>query len=134
MPLLTAGINSNLMIWKKQIAELLLELFGDLAKFVDTYEHFEPPEVVFDEDELTKENDPFGFERDKIKSKNSLRSKKIDDLKDNWTPCYTIIKGTLSTEIEAKIKVLPGYAAAARAYDPLLICAVYRGGDRRGAR
>ena len=50
MPLLTGGINSNLMIWKKQIAELLLELFGDLAKFVDTYEHFEPPEVEFDED------------------------------------------------------------------------------------
>ena len=121
VPLLTGGINSNLMTWKKQIAELLLEMFGDLAKFIDTYEHFEPPEVEFDEDDLTKDKDPFGFERDKIKSKNSLRSKKIEDLKDSWTACYTIIKGTLSTEIEAKIKVLPGYAAAARAYDPLLI-------------
>ncbi len=61
VPLLTGGPESNLMIWKKQIAELLLEMFGDLAKFTDTYEHYEPDEVIIDPEEVTKEADPFGF-------------------------------------------------------------------------
>ena len=105
IPLLTGGPESNLMTWKKQIAELLLEMFGDLAKFTDTYEHYEPEEVEIDPELLTKEADPFGFNKETIKGKLNLREKRVEDLRSNWTPCYTIIKGTLSPEVEAKIKI-----------------------------
>ena len=74
VPLLTGGPDSNLMIWKKQIAELLLEMFGDLAKFTDSLEHYEPDEVEINPQELTKEADPFGFNKEKIKSQLTLRA------------------------------------------------------------
>ena len=53
VPLLTGGSDSNLMIRKKQIKELLLEMFGDLEKFTYTHKHFVPQEIEFDEQELT---------------------------------------------------------------------------------
>ena len=83
MPLLTGGPDSNLMIWKKQIKELLLEMFGDLGKFTDTHEHFVPHEIEFDEQELTQENDPFGFKRADIKDERSTRLKEVKELKKN---------------------------------------------------
>ena len=115
------GPESNLMIWKKQTKELLVEMFGDLGKFVDSHEHFVPDEVEFDPEDLTLENDPFGFKKGEIKDLKSNRIKEMKELQKNWAPCFTIIKSLLSPEIEARIKELDGYANAAEHYDPLLI-------------
>ena len=54
VPLLTGGPDSNLMVWKKAIGELLKEMFGNLGKFVDTHEHYVPAEIEFDEAESLK--------------------------------------------------------------------------------
>ena len=118
VPLLTGGPDSNLMVWKKQIRELILEIFGDLGMFTDTNDHYVPEEIEFDEDELTPENDPHGFKKGDIKDRMSLRFKEV---KKELDPCFTVIKGTLSPEIESRIKELDGYAHAAETYDPLLI-------------
>jgi hypothetical protein len=92
-----------------------------LAKFTDTHEHYQPDEIEFDEEDLTEENDPFGFARGDIKGQRTARTKELKELRKNWTPCYTIVKSLLSPEIETRIKELPGYANAAGTYDPLMI-------------
>ena len=70
VPLLTGGPDSNLMVWKKQIGDLLKEMFGDFGKFVDSHEHYVPDEVEYDDENLTPERDPHGFNRAKVKDKN----------------------------------------------------------------
>ena len=67
-------------------------------------EHFVPQEIEFDEQELTQENDKFGFKRADIKDERSTCLKNVEELKKNWTPCFIIIKSILSPEIEARIK------------------------------
>ena len=75
VPLLTMGKDTNLVIWKKRLADLLLSLYGDLAKFVDLVEYYVPPEIEFDPAAITPEADPHGFARDDIKTARMVRQK-----------------------------------------------------------
>jgi hypothetical protein len=83
VPLLTGGPDSNLMIWKKQIGDLLKEIFGDFGTFTDTNDHYEPDEIEFDEEDLTPDNDPHGFKKGNIKDQMSLRLKEVKELRKN---------------------------------------------------
>ena len=103
------GSSGNLMIWKKRLAEALLEKYGDLGRFIVDGEYYVPPEIEVKDEELTKSADPHGFRRDEIKFLKSERVKHIGAMSRDRTACYATIKSVLSPALEEAVKELDGY-------------------------
>ena len=121
IPLLDKGPASNLMFWGKTLKSHLLREYGDFATFIDEDEHFEPPAVEYEADELGEEADPHGIRLAEIKAEQVERTKEVKLLKRHWTPVYALILAVISVEIEEGIKELEGYEEAERLRDPLLL-------------
>ena len=121
IPLLQKGASSNLMHWGKILKSHLLREYGDFGTFVEEDQHFEPPPVEYDLEELGEESDSHGIRLAEIKAEQVERTKEVKRLKRHWTPVYALILSVLSVEIEDGIKELEGYEEAERARDPLLL-------------
>ena len=121
MSLLNKGPNSNLMQWGKSLKSHLLREHGDFATFMDNDEHFTPPEVEYDPEDLQPEADPHGINVAQVKTNQVERTKEVKILRRLWTPVFALILATLSQEVEDGIKDLEGYEEADRTRDPLLL-------------
>ena len=115
--LLTRGKNTNLLSWKKRVADLLQSEYGDLGLFVDTGRYFVPDEIEVDEDRLAEDEN--GFYWEEIKSMKAERTKLVFNMKKNHTACFATIRSLLTTEVEEAVKLATGYEKAQRDRCPL---------------
>ena len=120
--------SSNLMTWKKRVSDLLLEQYGNLGRFtINGGEYFVPEEVTYEEEELTEENDPFGFKKDEVRERHRNRTKLVEAMKADRVPCFATIRSTLSPAMEESIKEQAEWSTALEELDPLQlwILAIY---------
>ena len=102
--LLTGGANSNVITWKKQVADLILEKYGDLGKFLDSGHYYEPPAIEWDPQEYSPEADPLGMKKEALKFKVQHRLKLVEDMARSRTACFATIRSLLSTETELAVR------------------------------
>ena len=82
-------------------AAVPIETIADLSKFASTYEQYTPDDNDIDPEKITQDDYPVGLHKERIKGILTLRAKKTKDPRSNRTPCYPIIKDTISQEIIA---------------------------------
>ena len=121
VPVLTYGAESNFLDFKKKFVIKAKVDFKDLGKLFDLDEYYVPPAVYIDEDMLTEEADPHGFNRKVIDTEVVDRTRHIAAMKNNHGALYALLKGQLSPEGEDAIKLRAGYDDMDEANDPLLL-------------
>ena len=115
--LLTRGKDTNLIAWKKRLADLLQSEYGDLGLFVDTGRYFVPDEIDIDQEQL--DDDINGFYWEDMKALRVERTKQITGMKKNHTACFATIRSLLSTEVEEAVKKSAAYERAQRERCPM---------------
>ena len=86
------------------------EKYGQLAhSIIDLREDYTVPEVQYDADDFSPENDPFGIYRDEVKLRLKLAIEKSHLLEDQRVKFYHTILQNCSLEVEDAIKRLPAW-------------------------
>lgn len=117
IPTLKYGPNTNLLQFKRAIIIKAGELFGDLARSLETLEYYVSPEI--DEQEYDLDNDPHGINIMTLKEKIKNRIKKEDKMKDDRHNLFCFIYSYLSEESIDEIKQCDDYEEADNDKDPL---------------
>ncbi len=93
VPVLTYGAESNFLDFKKKF---VIKAKVDFKV---------PPAIYIDEDMLTEEADPHGFNRKVIDTEVVDRTRHIAAIKNNHGALYALLKGQLSPEGEDAIQL-----------------------------
>ena len=119
VPVLTYGADSNFLDFKKKFITKATVEYKDLGRLFELDEYYVPPAIFIDEEVLTEERDPFGFNRKVIEIEVVRRTNLIASMNENRAALYALLKGQLSLEGEDAIKQREGYDAMDEAKDPL---------------
>ena len=119
--MLTYGTDSNFLEFKKKFVIKATVEYKDLGRLFELDEYYVPPAIFIDEEVLTEERDPFGFNRKVIEIEVVRRTNLIASMQENRAALYALLKGQLSIEGEDAIKQREGYDAMDEAKDPLLL-------------
>eukprot|EP01042_Synura_sphagnicola_P036451 gene36451-biopygen5857 len=76
-------------------------------------------EVEYEEDELKKDNDPYGLKRREMEKLMSMRLEKMDRLETNKPRVYALIIGRLSQDSLDKVRQMPNCDTFDNEGDPL---------------
>jgi len=83
VPVLQFGSGNNFHVFKEKLALVALEKVGDLARFVETDEYWEPPAPNVTE--YNPDEDPHGFIKLQVNELLKERVRVIDRMKTNKT-------------------------------------------------
>ena len=83
MPVLTYGADSNFLDFKKKFITKATVEYKDLGRLFELDEYYVPPAIFIDEEVLTEERDPFGFNRKVIEIEVVRRTNLIASMKEN---------------------------------------------------
>ena len=121
VPILTYGADSNFLEFKRKFIIKATVEFKDLGRTFELDEYYVPPAIFIDEEALTEEADPRGFNRKVIETEVVDRTRLIGTMKNNRGALYALLKGQLSPEGEDAIKLRPGFDEMDAAKDPLTL-------------
>jgi hypothetical protein len=104
---LVFGENCNFLDYKRKLLTYGLRTLGDVARLLETGEHYEPDDI--DEEDFDLEDDPHGIQLMLLREAHKNRARKIAALQDKHTQLYALIIATLSSSSLDVVKQSEGY-------------------------
>ena len=87
--MLRYGANTNWAKFKERMSLVMMEKYGDLARFIEIGEYWAPPTVEIADYDL--DNDPHGLHIADLKEDRKLRKQAISKMETNAAPLYAFI-------------------------------------------
>jgi hypothetical protein len=120
LPFLRYGNGCNIFEFKEKFLSYGLRVYKELGLIFQTGEYWEPEELEPpDADELSEENDPYGFARATYLERLKARSRVLESRKNDRMSLFGVIWGNLSTESRDKIKEHHAWEEIDISKDPL---------------
>ena len=119
VPRLRYGRDTNLLIFKQKLGIKAMQLYGNLARFIETDQYYEPERPDPSHYELGEDDDPHGFNREEFRALLKEYTAEKAQMNRNKPQIYAFIYSYLSNESVDEVKKHERYAEFHLAKDPL---------------